>query len=32
MIYKQPKSKNWRYKFTWNGDLIRESGTSGRRR
>ena len=25
MIYKQPKSKNWWYKFTWNGDPIRES-------
>ena len=25
MIYKQPKSKNWWYKFTWNGDLVRES-------
>jgi integrase len=25
MIYKQPKSKYWWYKFTWNGELIRES-------
>jgi len=25
MIYKQPKSKNYWYKFTWGGDLIRES-------
>ena len=24
-IYKQPKSKNWSYKFTWNGELIRAS-------
>lgn len=24
-VYKQPKSKNWWYKFTWNGDAIRES-------
>ncbi len=24
-VYKQPKSKNWWYKFTWNGELIRES-------
>ena len=24
-IYKQPKSKNWWYKFTWNGEAIRES-------
>src|SRR5215475_9660507 len=25
MVYKQRKSKNWWYKFTWNGELIRES-------
>ena len=25
MVYKQPKSKNWWYKFTWNGKAIRES-------
>ena len=25
MVYKQPKSKYWWYKFTWNGELIRES-------
>jgi integrase len=25
MVYKQPKSKYWWYKFTWNGALIRES-------
>jgi integrase len=24
-VYKQPKSKNWWYKFKWNGELIRES-------
>jgi len=24
-VYKQPKSKNWWYKFTWNGQAIRES-------
>ena len=24
-VYKQPKSKNWWYKFTWNGERIRES-------
>lgn len=24
-VYKQPKSKKWWYKFTWNGELIRES-------
>ncbi len=24
-VYKQPKSKNWWYKFTFNGELIRES-------
>lgn len=24
-VYKQPKSKNWWYKFTWNGEPIRES-------
>jgi integrase len=25
MVYKQPKSKYWWYKFTWNGELIRKS-------
>ena len=25
MVYKQPKSKYWWYKFTWNGDPIRKS-------
>jgi len=25
MVYKQKKSKYWWYKFTWNGELIRES-------
>lgn len=24
-VYKQPKSRNWWYKFTWNGEHIRES-------
>jgi integrase len=24
-VYKQPKSKNWWYKFVWNGEPIRES-------
>lgn len=24
-VYKQPKSRNWWYKFTWNGESIRES-------
>ncbi len=24
-VYKQPKTKNWWYKFTWNGKAIRES-------
>src|SRR5437773_8151618 len=24
-VYKQAKSKKWWYKFTWNGELIRES-------
>lgn len=24
-VYKQPKSKNWWYKFVWKGELIRES-------
>jgi hypothetical protein len=24
-VYKQPKSKNWWYKFTWNWEAIRES-------
>ena len=24
-VYKQPKSKNWWFKFTWNGEQIRES-------
>src|ERR1700674_3405360 len=25
MVYKQRKSKNWWYKFTWNGEPIRET-------
>jgi hypothetical protein len=24
-VYKQPKSKNWWYKFVWNGQPVRES-------
>jgi hypothetical protein len=24
-VYKQAKSKNWWYKFNWNGEQIRES-------
>ena len=24
-VYKQPKSKYWWYKFTWNGEAVRES-------
>jgi Phage integrase, N-terminal SAM-like domain len=25
MVYKQPKSKYWWFKFTWNGELVRKS-------
>lgn len=25
MVYKQAKSKNWSYRFMWNGELIRQS-------
>ena len=25
MVYKQPKSKYWWYKFRWRGELIRET-------
>lgn len=25
MVYKQPKSKKWWYKFNWNGETVRES-------
>jgi integrase len=31
-VYKQPKSKYWWYKFTWNGELIRESTKQANRR
>jgi len=31
-VYKQPKSKNWWYKFTWNGQLIRESTKQANKR
>ncbi|MBZ5726378.1 MAG: site-specific integrase [Acidobacteriia bacterium] len=32
MLYKQRKSTNWWYKFTWNSQLIRESTKQGNRR
>jgi integrase len=31
-VYKQPKSKYWWYKFTWNGESIRESTKQTNRR
>lgn len=31
-VYKQPKSKYWWYKFTWNGELIRKSTKQTNRR
>jgi integrase len=31
-VYKQPKSKYWWYKFTWNGEPIRESTKQTNRR
>src|ERR1700683_5223685 len=31
-VYKQPKSKNWWYKFTWNGERIQESTKQGNKR
>ena len=31
-VYKQPKSRNWWYKFTWNGEPIRESTKQTNRR
>lgn len=31
-VYKQPKSKYWWYKFTWNGELIRESTKQANKR
>ena len=32
MVYKQPKSKNWWFKFTWNGRVIRQSTKQTNRR
>jgi integrase len=32
MVYKQPKSKYWWYKFTWSGEQIRESTKQTNRR
>ncbi len=32
MVYKQPKSKNWWYKFTWNGVAIRETSKQTNKR
>jgi integrase len=32
MVYKQKTSKNWWYKFSWNGALIRESTKQANRR
>lgn len=32
MVYKQPKSKNWWYKFTWRGELIRMSTKQANKR
>ena len=31
-VYKQPKSKYWWYKFTWNGEQIRESTKQANKR
>jgi integrase len=31
-VYKQPKSRNWWYKFTWNGQQIRESTKQSNKR
>jgi hypothetical protein len=31
-VYKQPKSKYWWYKFSWNGELIRESTKQANKR
>ena len=31
-VYKQPKSKYWWYKFTWNGEPIRESSKQTNKR
>ncbi len=32
MVYKQKTSKNWWYKFVWNGELIRESTKQANKR
>src|ERR1043166_4345393 len=32
MVNKQPKSKNWWYKFQWKGDVIRESTKQANKR
>ncbi len=32
MLFKQKKSKNWSFKFVWNGQLIRESTRQANRR
>ncbi|MEN6534998.1 MAG: tyrosine-type recombinase/integrase [Bryobacteraceae bacterium] len=31
-VYKQPKSRNWWYKFTWNGESIRKSTKQSNKR
>jgi len=31
-VYKQPRSKYWWYKFTWNGEQIRESSKQTNKR
>jgi|SRR5580704_4178598 hypothetical protein len=31
-VYKQPKSKYWWYKFSWNGEVIRESTKQANKR
>ena len=31
-VYKQPKSKYWWYKFTWNGETIRQSTKQSNKR
>src|SRR3954470_2237638 len=31
-VYKRPKGKYWWYKFTWNGELIRESTKQANKR
>jgi hypothetical protein len=32
MVYKHRESKNWWYKFTWNGEVIRESTKQANKR